>query len=241
MFLPPHRVWVVILALLSSGWIGVTTYWVSHPIDLEISQYTSGHQHRSTNDTTEEESADEAIARYTLGLMVFTAILAVATIDLVIATASQLYLGRAEFIATHRPKIKIHVIEVTRREVNHQTFIGASILAFNVGESVAKNVEVRGEIFMGPRFAIDVQRPLVKRFDEVLSGQKLRAEITSEWQTSYAAAVRRTGIVCYCLGWIAYWDGNDQRRETAFCLQPEFEVQGDRWVSAKKPEYEYEY
>ena len=69
----------------------------------------------------------------------------------------------------------------------------------------------------------------------------LRAEITSEWRASDAAAGERTGIICYCLGWIAYWDESGQRRETGFCLKAKFSNDGDRWVSAGKPEHEYEY
>jgi hypothetical protein len=57
----------------------------------------------------------------------------------------------------------------------------------------------------------------------------------------YAAAGKRTGIYCYCIGWIAYWDESGHRRETGFCLQAEFSNEGDRWVSAGKPEYEYDY
>ncbi len=94
---------------------------------------------------------------------------------------------------------------------------------------------------MGPNFAVDVQRPIAKKFDEVLSGQKFRAEVTSDWPVVNAAAGPSTGIYCYCIGWIAYWDGNGLRRETGFCLQAEFSSDGDRWVSAKEPEHEYEY
>jgi hypothetical protein len=108
-------------------------------------------------------------------------------------TRKSIDLARQGFIATHRPKIKIHAVEIVDREVDGETFIGVSILAFNIGETAAKNVEVRGQIFMAPGFVLDAQRPLVKTFDEVLSGQKLRAEITSDYRASYAAASRRTG------------------------------------------------
>jgi hypothetical protein len=194
-------------------------------------QKTEAEAKQEAEDREEKSSTDRWLVRWTGAVAIFTFVLG----------ALGGWQAREEFIATHRPKIKIHAVEITHREVGKQTFIGASILAFNTGESVAKNVEVRGEIFMGPRFALDVQRPLVKTFDEVLSGQKLRAEITSEWEASYAAAGKRTGIICYCLGWIAYRDENGQRRETGFCFQPEFSADGDRWVSAGKPEYEYSY
>jgi hypothetical protein len=167
----------------------------------------------------------------------------IATISLSRAGYNQIKLAREEFIATHRPKIKIHVVEITRRveDGDDNILIGASILGFNVGESVAKNVEVRGQIFMGPNFAIDVMRPIVKTLPEVRNGQKLRAVVKSNHRVVNAAAAERTGIVFYLIGWIAYWDESGQRRETGFCFKPEFGVEGDRWVSAGKPEYEYDY
>jgi hypothetical protein len=187
------------------------------------------------------EYRDAAIAVATVFIALFTFTLWWSTKAMMKATKKSVELAREEFIATHRPKIKVHAVEISRRLINDESFIGASVLAFNIGESVAMNVEVRGEIFAGPRFAIDVQRPVVKTFPEVLSGQKLRAEIDSDWQVVHAAASQRTGINFYCVGWIAYWDESGQRRETGFCLQTEFGVDGDRWVSAGKPEYEYDY
>jgi hypothetical protein len=151
-------------------------------------------------------------------------------------------LAREEFIATHRPKIKLHTAEITRRvpEGDDVNRIGVSILCFNIGESVAKNVEVRGQIFAGSNFAVDVQRPIVKTFPEVLSGQKLRAQIESDYPVVDVASGKRRGVDYHCIGWIAYWDENGLRRETGFCLRAEF-TDRDRWVSAGKPEYEYDY
>jgi hypothetical protein len=188
-----------------------------------------------------EKVTSDPIAMFNLILAFSTVGLWVATISMSRAGNNQIKLAREEFIATHRPKIRIHAVEIKHREVDDKVFIGASILAFNVGESVAKNVEVRGQIFMGPRFALDVQRPIVKAFPEVLSGQKLRADIDSDCQVSTAVAGRRNGIICYYLGWIAYWDEAGNRRETGFCLQPESGANGGRWVSANQPEHEYEY
>jgi hypothetical protein len=111
-----------------------------------------------------------------------------------------------------------------------------------IGESTAKKIEVRGQIFAGSNFAIDVQRPVVKTFAEVLSGQKLRAEIRSEIPMVDAAMGKRTGIDYYCLGWVAYWDGNGLRRETGFCFRVDLWSGGrEEWVNAEKQQYEYEY
>jgi hypothetical protein len=120
-------------------------------------------------------------AGVTVAIGLFTFFLIYVTNRQARLTRKSIDLARQGFIATHRPKIKIHAVEIVDREVGGETFIGASILAFNIGESAAKNVEVRGQIFMAPGFALDAQRPLVKTFDEVLSGQKLRAEITSDF------------------------------------------------------------
>jgi hypothetical protein len=201
-----------------------------------------------SNHSAEEASEYWPFLIFGTKLKITDSLLALFTLLLVLIGAWQGYklkrtvdLAREEFIATHRPKIKIHAVEVRRTEVGENVFLGASILAFNIGESVAKNVEVRGQIFMGPNFALDVARPIVKTIPEVSSGQKLRAEINSDCQVSYAAAARRTGVIFYCIGWIAYWDESGQRRETGFCFQPEFSNEGDRWVSANKPEYDYDY
>jgi hypothetical protein len=195
-----------------------------------------------------EETPEHAIARYNYWLTWVTFILAVATVGLGGVGIFQIRIARAEFIATHRPKITIHAAEL-RRDVSRvpgrqgeEYFLGASLLGFNRGESVAKNIEVRGQIFAGSNFAIDVQRPIVKTFSQVSSGIKLRAQIKSDIPIADALMGRRTGIDYYCLGWIAYWDENGQRRETGFCFRADlWGPAGERWVSAGKAEYEYEY
>jgi hypothetical protein len=70
--------------------------------------------------------------------------------------------------------------------------------------------------------------------------EKFRAEITSDLAAVDVAAAPRQGIEIYLIGWISYWDENELRRETAFCFRAKFGTR-DRWVSAEKPEYEYEY
>jgi hypothetical protein len=204
----------------------------------------------NTNQNSEKETAEQAIAHYTFWLTIVTAILAGATVGLGAISVYQLKLARTEFIATHRPKITIHAAEM-RRDVSRvagrqgdEYFLGASLLGFNIGESVAKNVEVRGQIFAGDDFAIDVQRPIVKTISEVPSGIKLRADIKSEIPIGDALAGRRTGVNYYCIGWVAYWDENGHRRETGFCFRADFwppPPASERWLRAGKPEHEYEY
>src|ERR1700688_3673164 len=92
-------------------------------------------------------------------------------------------LARAEFNATHRPKIRIHVAEFKHlppKIEGDSNRAGASVLCFNVGESAAMNVEVRGQIFAGSNFSIDVQRPLIMTVPKLESGIKLRFTVESD-------------------------------------------------------------
>jgi len=186
------------------------------------------------------------IAIFTTVLGIFTIILAKATRISAEAAKEAADTARDEFAATHRPKIKIHVAEFKHNpiEIGEEYRAGASVLCFNVGESAAKEIEVRGEIFNGERFAVDVQRPLIKKVSRLESGQKLRFEVDSDWLAKEIAAGPRQGRNFYLVGWIAYLDGNGLRRETAYCFRAQFGTAsgpGDRWVSAGKPEYEYDY
>jgi hypothetical protein len=176
----------------------------------------------------------------------FTWLLFVSTAALWWSTRAVSNLARQEFIATHRPKIIIHVAEFKHMSDTYpdesNSRAGASVLCFNVGESVAKNVEIRGQIFAGSGFAVDVQRPLINTIGELQSGQKLRFVVDSDFPAKEVAAGPRQGREFYLIGWIAYWDANKLRRETGFCFRAQFDsTHGDRWVSAQKPEYEYAY
>ena len=238
---------IVVLAICLAGPFGIAIWQASHPTNSPQQSAAAEHSDH-TNDDSKKETADEAIARYTWWLTIVTAILAATTVGLGAISVYQLKLARAEFIATHRPKITVHTAEL-RRDLSkasgmnaEEYFLGASLLGFNVGESAAKNVEVRGQIIAGSNFAIDVQRPIVETFSDVLSGIKLRAQIKSDIPITTAVMGRRAGIDYYCLGWIAYWDENGQRRETGFCFRADlWSPPSERWVSADKPEYEYEY
>src|ERR1051325_6602593 len=99
MLMPMYRAWIAVLALVLFGWIAwsYTSYVIS-------SQSPPAHEQYSTDPDAQKHRTDEAIARYTLGVMIFTGILAIATVGLGIATGalyyagvSQLNLAREEF------------------------------------------------------------------------------------------------------------------------------------------------
>jgi hypothetical protein len=112
--------------------------------------------------------------------------------------------------------------------------IGASILCFNKGETLAQNVEARGDILVTDELGIDAQRKLIKTFHALASGQKLRIEIESERPVRDLAFYTRQSPPppMYCVGTVSYFDQNGMRRETGFCVR--MDASGPRWVSAEK-------
>jgi hypothetical protein len=180
----------------------------------------------------------------------FTATLWVATKQQGRLTFETLTLGRQEFIATHRPKIIIHAIEVKHNKGAKGELLGASILCFNKGRTVARRIEVRGAILVTEKLEIDVQRQLIKEEPGVASGQKMRVEMSSERiinELNGSVRTRRDVIGAeslpdvYCIGTISYFDQNEVRRETAFCRVWTVDHLGERWASANSPEHKYAY
>jgi hypothetical protein len=195
------------------------------------------------------DKPDAYVALFTALLFFSTVALWLATRGLFRITRDSTKLARQEFNATHRPKIKVYAAElkrvppeIKRDETDDWDRLGADLVCFNIGESAALKIEVRGQILAGAGFAIDVQRPLAKKIDRVSSGQKFRAEIRSDIPMHDVATGKRMGTDYHCVGWIAYWDQNGLRRETGFCFRADpWDKQRERWVSAEKPEYEYDY
>jgi hypothetical protein len=199
---------------------------------------------------------DKTIARFTKRLFWATVALSVVAIFQFFAFLWQgrqlqrsVTLARQEFNATHRPKIRVHAVEwkpipppadATENDVSNR--LGASLICFNYGAATAKIIEIRGQIFTGANFALDVQRPLVKSFENVVSGEKFRADIDSGIPISTVAAGKRTGIDYHCIGWVAYWDENGLRRESGFCYRAApFAQPRERWERTQDREYDYEY
>lgn len=206
----------------------------------------------------------ELTALSTLAIAVFTVILAVASglqfcgVMMSIReskraakvqarlTRHEIALAREEFNATHRPKIRIHAIEFQRvpntEGDDDWDRVGAIFLCFNTGESPAKNVEARGQILAVANTPINVQRPIVKLFPVIESGQKFIFEINSDWLVRELFQRQDMGLPSFkCVGTVVYFDGNGTRRETAFYRELVLASAGERWDSAKSPQHEYEY
>jgi hypothetical protein len=174
----------------------------------------------------------------------FTWVLACVTGRQARLTRRSIDLAREEFIATHRPKVILHTIEFRRIPGDDAVDrIGASILCFNKGTTVAKRVEVRGTIIAGANIVVDVPRPVIKVFENVLSGQKLWFEVKSEWPIREIVPRQQSNLGSFhCVGTIVYFDQSETRRETGYCFViPTVVAGGERWERAKGNEYNYAY
>lgn len=90
---------------------------------------TAGEPHEEAT----KESADEAIARYNYWLTWVTFILAVATVGLGIVGIYQIWLARAEFISSHRPRLILRNVYQIAESVEY--------LLVNTGDTKATIVE----------------------------------------------------------------------------------------------------
>jgi hypothetical protein len=179
----------------------------------------------------------------TVFIAIFTIVLAIVTNRQARLTRKSIDLARDEFLASHRPKIIVHSIEFRRIPGEEEVArIGASILCFNEGRTLALNVEARGEILSTANLEFDVQRALIKTFPEVASGKKLRFEVKSDYPLRDLVHREQQKLPpMYCVGTVAYIDQNKTRRETGFCFFVVVDAHGERWKSAKSPEHEYAY
>jgi hypothetical protein len=149
-----HRVWAVALALALIGCLNTGAWWLQSRY-APINYSTSAEKQRGADSTTNQESPEAAIARYNWWLMIFTGILAVATIGLGSATVGLYLIGEKQieiankstevaekaFIAANRPwvKIDIQVGGPIAYNVNGANFTLRYIMK-NIGHSPATNV-----------------------------------------------------------------------------------------------------
>jgi hypothetical protein len=189
----------------------------------------------------------DSISLFNLLLVVFTALLAV-------VAYKQVRLARDEFIATHRPKIIVHAVEISRDDGGEgaEEKIGASVIYFNVGDTPAQIVAINAKI---SRYRLPLQSglgvgigirltPLPVPKDRIVGGPHFIAIFsahTFENERFVLKAAQDNGRdgACMCIGQIVYEDGRGVRRETGFCRR--LDVKDERWTKIDNPEYEYAY
>jgi len=216
---------LVVLAMLGLVWIGLS----------------------STEHGEAKEKTEEAIAFYTLWLMVFTGVLALSTIALWRSTKDAVNLGREEFISTHRPQIFVRnvfcpfaaadgaPIEVdftivnggsTPARIAHSVFVvelfqveGLMIFPVAIGGNDLNLIGARSILAPGESRVFRHVSPVVR----------WSAAANRDWENA------REGL--FFSGHIVYTDENDTSRHTA--IRRRYDPQAQRFYPIDDKEHEY--
>lgn len=196
---------------------------------------------------TQQESTEQALARYNEYLAWFTGILAIATIMIGAINGFQLWLARAEFVSTHRPKIIVRQFQIDPIVYDQPITISFSVI--NAGDTTAFPRFAAGEvalwdverqIYEAP--GIDpVERPItVERVMTIESGERVTFSIVSRFQVSEAQcdAIDQHRFLIRCVGEITYLDERNIKRRTGF--HRTYNSQSDIFAISRDPDQEYQ-
>jgi hypothetical protein len=183
------------------------------------------------------------IAGFTIVLAFSTIALWWSTSKLWVSTNEAVKLAREEFIATHRPKVIVHAVDVKRfpdasnPQASELDKVGAILLCVNKGRGIAINVEVRGTTMVSSSVPdAKIQRPVIKTVDSLESGIKIWIEINTERAVQ---ELRVSPQPMYFIGTISYFDKIGNRRETGFCYMFHPPAEGWMRIDAKTHDYAY--
>ena len=235
---------IIALAACLVGPFGVAIWKTSHT--------PNSPQHLGKEKNAAKENPEDAIARYNYWLTWVIFILAVATIGLGGIGIFQIRLARAEFLSTHRPKIRIKHV-VLKKDIWQRQPIIVDITCVNSGTSPAFLREIGVDYFI-----VKKQRPLPIKTDIKAIGnfgrQALPVGLNCPFPnidlnrvlTAQEGADLRDGqSKLYCVDWISYFDGRGYLRIKGFCRVLTYslsghEIENCRFRKFDDPDYEYE-
>jgi hypothetical protein len=229
---------------------------------------------KSAQTKTLQDIAAESVAFYTMVLAVFTGVLAAgvlvqiwllikadsnARLGLEIGaqqakiSADQAEFGRLQFIATHRPKVRIKHVELSSNILDQKP-ITANITLISEGPTDAFLQELGIGFFIERKGKI---LPPVSKFQpkKIFENQRglLKSGVSATFynegdgtSTAEGPAIGRRDLNLYCVGYLHYADSVGNIRTSAFCRVLEFEQISLSWVDTgrfrefKDPDYEYE-
>jgi hypothetical protein len=175
-----------------------------------------------------------------------TLILAVFTLVLAAVTREHVRLIQAEFVATHRPKLRAYAFEVEDRDLPSGKPISVLFFAQNIGETPAHLELLEGCIYVAPRKDRPLERGIPFRFKKFLKITLVGGERDLFGIEDGTAPTEANGTAIYsgdmplfCVGRISYTDDNGIRRETGFCRQFSFRPYKSEAVTDSEYEYEY--
>lgn len=214
-----------------------------------------GAQSAANCETPEQrhEAAEAALKDYTKWLMIFTGVLAFATIGLWIATYGlnvsgerQIEIANRALMATHRPKVGIRRLDLVMPLENNKP-VQAKFILVNRGASKAYVEKANGILYFrspdsGPgfRYAFDDYQGEIEGCPDSLDDGEFKEVKIRSVDLKETADRRHNGKwFIYAAGRIIYKDETGTRRTTAFLRVFK---SGIEWtfLPVNDPEYEYE-
>jgi hypothetical protein len=155
-------------------------------------------------------------------------------------------IARFQFLATHRPEVRIRTVE-NMTDGDDEGRLIAHVNYVNVGVTEANIVALEGLIVCpgGELKGGHILEPYPVPSDPMTGGGRKFWAIQSGTSIAWIyKAVRDTpslgpSPVHYCIGRIEYRDSQGRTRETGFCRR--FNPESMTWMSEHHPDYEYAY
>jgi hypothetical protein len=155
-------------------------------------------------------------------------------------TLQTIELGNKEFIASHRPRIRIRRIHFSHFTLNES--IQIRVQAANIGETNAKILAMGVDIY-NPGLKYDASPKEIFDLPEIPPGKEAHLDflVRRPWSQGQIDALKNDKLPVWLLGIIVYEDGNKTVRDTSFVrvYSPSFE----RFINApdSHPEIDREY
>ncbi len=250
---------IVALSICLGMAIGAEIWQASHSPQSPNQRATAKDNYGTSSKTIEErhQATEEAIAYYTLWLMAFTGILAIATAGLGTMNFFQLRLARAEFLSTHRPKIRIKhlwLVGGVASEIWQGEPIIVNLTCVNNGttDAILHEVGIKYLVVKKDRGLLtepDIPAVLNVRGAALPCGRNWTIEdlrvgtvITAEQNVD----IQQHRADLYCIGYVSYFDAAERMRITGFCRILTFpqnalaHTGNCRFRVFDDPDYEYE-
>lgn len=215
---------------------------------------------QDAEDREEKKAADKWLVIWTMALFL-------ATVGLILATAvlgffafrqsrdtrEQIGLARDEFNSTHRPKIRVKHLWLSRNIWTGNP-IELNLTCVNVGVSDAVLHQIGAQAVVVARGA---SLPANPTMHPIIDGHigPIRSGLNHEFMNinlglgltpAQMAGIQRQSDDLYCLGYVSYSDSAGRTRITGFCRRLEIPVNGPhtaetlRFRPFEDPDYDYE-
>lgn len=243
------RIWgSYLLALAIAGTLFVASMSLSVPVppreqyqcQQEAKTYGEGKPANCpTSETIWQKTLKDPVAYYTAWLTAFTLVLAAVGIVQSLLTNQQIKLARNEFLASHRPKIRVRSVGYDEKLTDAE-YLVLKFTCVNIGDSPCEIIEVR----YGLHAAIKPGEPTQK---EKLKNIPLHAPVTlgpgepTAFSTHLMKGDEITNLTFEFdfFGYVAYVDQLGIRRFMGFWRR--HDVTEDNWTAPEHPDFNYEY